>query len=87
VAEAIVDALQNRVVDVWVPKKGKRTNVIINLLPRRLSEGMGRALKADRVLADANPDIRRGYELRASHSEPALESAPDQPQLARSAGE
>jgi NADP-dependent 3-hydroxy acid dehydrogenase YdfG len=87
VAEAIVDALQNRIVDVWVPKKGKRTNAIISLLPRRLSEGMGRALKADRVLVDTNPDVRRRYELRASHSEPALESAPEQPQLARSAGE
>jgi NAD(P)-dependent dehydrogenase (short-subunit alcohol dehydrogenase family) len=87
VADAIVDALQNRVVDVWVPKRTKRTNLVINLLPRRLSEGMSRVLKADRVLADANPDIRRGYELRASHSEPSLESAPEQPQLARSAGE
>ena len=87
VADAIVDALQNGVVDVWVPKRGKRTNLVISLLPRRLSEGMGRALKADRVLADANPDIRRGYELRASHSEPALESGSEQPQLARSAGE
>ena len=87
VADAIVDALQHGVVDVWVPKKGKRTNIVINLLPRRLSEGMGRALKADRVLADANPDIRRAYELRASHSEPALDAADEQPQLARSADE
>jgi len=87
VADAIIDALQYRVVDVWVPKRAKRTNLIISLLPRRLSEGMGRALKADRVLAEANPDIRRAYELRASHSEPALEGAPEQPQLARSAGE
>jgi NAD(P)-dependent dehydrogenase (short-subunit alcohol dehydrogenase family) len=87
VAAAIVDALQHGVVDVWVPKRAKRTNIVINLLPRRLSEGMGRALKADRVLADANPDIRRAYELRASHSEPALDAAGEQPQLARSAGE
>jgi NADP-dependent 3-hydroxy acid dehydrogenase YdfG len=87
VADAIVDALQHGVVDVWVPKKGRRTNLIISLLPRRLSEGMGRALKADRVLAEANPDVRRSYELRASHSEPALEEASEQPQLARTAGE
>src|ERR1700751_4589440 len=77
VADAIIDALRHGIVDVWVPKRAKRTNLVINLLPRRLSEGMGRALKADRVLADANPEIRRGYELRASHSEPALESAPE----------
>jgi NAD(P)-dependent dehydrogenase (short-subunit alcohol dehydrogenase family) len=87
VADAIVDALQHGVVDVWVPKKARRTNMIISLLPRGLSEGMGRALKADRVLAEANPEIRRAYELRASHSEPALEEAPDPPQLARTAGE
>jgi NADP-dependent 3-hydroxy acid dehydrogenase YdfG len=87
VAEAIVDALQHGIVDVWVPKRAKRTNLIINLLPRRLSEGMGRALKADRVLADANAETRRGYELRASRSEPALEATSEQPQLARSAGE
>jgi short-subunit dehydrogenase len=87
VADAIVDALQHGVIDVWVPKKARRTNMIISLLPRSLSEGMGRALRADRVLAEANPDVRRGYELRASHSEPALEEAPEQPQLARTAGE
>jgi NADP-dependent 3-hydroxy acid dehydrogenase YdfG len=87
VADAIVEALQHRIVDVWVPKRAKRTNVVLNLLPRRLSEGMGRAIKADRVLVDTNPDVRRAYELRASRSEPALESAPEQPQLARSAGE
>jgi short-subunit dehydrogenase len=87
VAEAIVEALQNGTVDVWVPKKSKRTNMMISLLPRALSEGMGRALKADRVLAEANPDVRRAYELRASHSEPALEEAPEPPQLARAAGD
>jgi hypothetical protein len=42
---------------------------------------MARALKADKVLAGADADVRRGYELRASHSEPSLEPAPEQPQL------
>jgi hypothetical protein len=87
VADAIIEALQHRIVDVWVPKRAKRTNVVLNLLPRRLSEGMGRAIKADRVLVDTNADVRRAYELRASRSEPMLESAPEQRQLARSAGE
>jgi NADP-dependent 3-hydroxy acid dehydrogenase YdfG len=83
VADAIVDALQNGVVDVWVPKSAKRTGVLVAVLPRRLGEGMGRAMKADRVLTDIDTNTRRGYELRASHSEPGLEPAPEQEQIAQ----
>jgi NADP-dependent 3-hydroxy acid dehydrogenase YdfG len=81
VAEAIVDALQHGVVDVWVPKSSKRTSALGVILPRRLSEGMARAMKADRVLAGADANVRRDYELRASHSEPGLEAAPETPRL------
>jgi NADP-dependent 3-hydroxy acid dehydrogenase YdfG len=81
VADAIVEALQLGIVDVWVPKSAKRTNALGAVLPRALSEGMARALKADRVLAGADLDTRRAYELRASRSEPGLEPAPEQPQL------
>jgi NADP-dependent 3-hydroxy acid dehydrogenase YdfG len=89
VAEAIVDALQHGIVDVWVPKSAKRTNVLGAVLPRSLSEGMARAMKADRVLAGADLNRRRDYELRASRSEPglepSLEAAPEPAQLAPSA--
>lgn len=81
VADAIVEALQLRIVDVWVPKSAKRTNVLGAVLPRSLSEGMARAMKADRVLAGADLNSRRGYELRAAHSEPALEAAQEPVQL------
>jgi short-subunit dehydrogenase len=81
VADAIVDALQHGTVDVWVPKSSKRTNTLGTLLPRTLSEGMARAMKADRVLAGADANVRRNYELRASHSEPGLEAAPETPRL------
>jgi NADP-dependent 3-hydroxy acid dehydrogenase YdfG len=81
VAEAIVEALQYKTVDVWVPKQAKRTNALGVLLPRSLSEGMARAMKADRVLAGADLNRRRDYELRASHSEPGLEPGEQQPQL------
>jgi NADP-dependent 3-hydroxy acid dehydrogenase YdfG len=81
VADAIVEALQTGTVDVWVPKSAKRTNALGVLLPRTLSEGMARALKADKVLAGADAGARRGYELRASHSEPSLEPAPRTPEL------
>jgi NADP-dependent 3-hydroxy acid dehydrogenase YdfG len=82
VADAIVEALRMGIVDVWVPKSAKRTNVLGAVLPRSLSEGMARAMKADRVLAGADLNTRRGYELRASRSEPALEPSGLAPQLA-----
>jgi NADP-dependent 3-hydroxy acid dehydrogenase YdfG len=81
VADAIVEALQSGRVEVWVPKSAKRTNRLGALLPRALAEGMARALKADKVLAGADANARRGYELRASHSEPSLEPAEQPPQL------
>jgi NADP-dependent 3-hydroxy acid dehydrogenase YdfG len=87
VAEAIVDALQNGIVDVWVPKSAKRSNVLGVVLPRRLSEGVARAMKADRVLTQADPSIRRAYELRASRSEPGLPTAPEKAQIPRNAGD
>jgi short-subunit dehydrogenase len=86
VADAIVEALQHGTVDVWVPKSSKRTNALGVLLPRPLSEGLARAMKADRVLAGADASARRGYELRASRSEPGLEPAPEKPQLTGGAG-
>jgi short-subunit dehydrogenase len=81
VADAIVEALQTGRVDVWLPKSSKRTNMLAAVLPRRLSEGMARAMKADRVLAGADANVRRNYELRASRSEPGLAAAPEKPQI------
>jgi NADP-dependent 3-hydroxy acid dehydrogenase YdfG len=87
VADAIVEALQLGIVDVWVPKSAKRQMTFGSLLPRRLSEGMARAMKADRVLAGADGTIRSRYELRASRSEPGLEPAPERQRIARSTGD
>jgi NADP-dependent 3-hydroxy acid dehydrogenase YdfG len=87
VADAIVEALQLGTVDVWVPKSAKRTNAIGTLLPRSLAEGMARAMKADRVLAGADANVRRDYELRAAQSEPGLEPAPERQRITRSAGD
>jgi NADP-dependent 3-hydroxy acid dehydrogenase YdfG len=81
VADAIVEALQQGTVEVWVPKSTKRTYQLGTLLPRSLAEGLGRAMKANRVLADADVSVRREYELRAARSEPGLQAAPDQPQI------
>jgi NAD(P)-dependent dehydrogenase (short-subunit alcohol dehydrogenase family) len=81
VADAIVEALQHGIVEVWVPKSTKRTYQVGTLLPRSLTEGIGRMTKADRVLADADLATRADYELRAARSEPALAPAPEQAQL------
>jgi NAD(P)-dependent dehydrogenase (short-subunit alcohol dehydrogenase family) len=82
VADAIVDALRTGRVDVWVPKEARRNNVLGVLLPRTLAEGMTRAMKADRVLAGADLNRRRSYELRASRSEPGLEPPAETAQIA-----
>jgi NADP-dependent 3-hydroxy acid dehydrogenase YdfG len=81
VADGIVEALQLGTVDVHVPKSIKRVQKVTGLLPRRASEGIARAMKADRVLFEADPNARRGYELRAAHSEPGLESPEETKQL------
>jgi NADP-dependent 3-hydroxy acid dehydrogenase YdfG len=87
VADAIVEALQLGIVDVWVPKSVKRTSLLVSMLPRGVGEGLSRAIKADRVLADADANIRHDYELRAAHSEPGLEPAPERPRITQSAGD
>jgi len=74
VADAIVEALEHGTVEVWVPKSSRRTNVLATVAPRRLADGVARAMRADRVLAEADPNARRAYELRASASEPSLEA-------------
>jgi NAD(P)-dependent dehydrogenase (short-subunit alcohol dehydrogenase family) len=81
VADAIVEALQHGIVEVWVPKSTKRTYQLGTLLPRTVAESIGRVTKADRVLANADMEARRDYDLRAARSEPALAPAPEQPQL------
>jgi NADP-dependent 3-hydroxy acid dehydrogenase YdfG len=75
VADAIVDALEHPKFDVWVPRESVGIYKLMQLLPRGAREGVGRLLKADKVLADADPNARAAYEDRAAHSEPGLEDA------------
>jgi NADP-dependent 3-hydroxy acid dehydrogenase YdfG len=81
VAEAIVDALKVPRFDVYVPKSIGPINAVFGLLPRTGREAFGRAMKVDKVLDEADPNARRGYELRAAHSEPGLEPADEQKSL------
>ncbi len=70
VARAIVDALRNRRFDVYVPKAVGWIGPVIGLLPRGARDQISRALRADRLLADADPDARATYEARAASSAP-----------------
>jgi NAD(P)-dependent dehydrogenase (short-subunit alcohol dehydrogenase family) len=81
VADAIVEALRHGTVEVWVPRSTRRTYQLGTLLPRAVTEGIGRVTHADRVLAEADLAARHEYELRAARSEPALAPAPEQQQL------
>ena len=81
VAAEIVAALEHPRFDVYVPRAAGRITKVIGVLPRGAREAVGRALKADKVLAAADPEARRGYELRASQSEPGLEGGEPQEQL------
>lgn len=81
VADAIVDAVRNSKFDVFVPKSVGTISWTMNLLPRTGREAVARALKADKVLADIDMDKRAAYQLRASHSDPALEAGDESKQL------
>ncbi len=86
VAAALLHALQYGTVDVWVPKSSKWTILTGGLLPRVLAERLAGLMKADSVLAEAQPDVRSGYELRAAHSEPGLEPASAPAQIGERSG-
>jgi NADP-dependent 3-hydroxy acid dehydrogenase YdfG len=87
VANEIVAVLAKPRFDVFVPRSIGAIMKVMGLLPRSGREGIGRALKADQVLMGADPEARRDYELRAAHSDPALEPADDVKQLTESAGD
>jgi NAD(P)-dependent dehydrogenase (short-subunit alcohol dehydrogenase family) len=75
VAEAIVAALEVPRFDVYVPKVSGYLAQVMSPLPRRLREGMARALKADRLLLDAaHGRARSAYEARAAASTPAADA-------------
>ena len=87
VADAIVNALERPKFDVFVPRESVGIYKFMTLLPRGARESLGRMLKADKVLAEADPNARAIYEDRAAHSEPGLEPGGDeQSEKAETAG-
>ena len=78
VADAIVEALRRPRVDVFVPRSLGPVSRLMALLPRAAREALDRALKVDRVTADADMSARRDYEARAAASDPAHEPTPEE---------
>jgi NAD(P)-dependent dehydrogenase (short-subunit alcohol dehydrogenase family) len=78
VADAIVDALKLPRFDVYVPRSVGPTWTLTNLLPRRVREAFGRALKIDAALTQVDRGARAAYEARAATSAPASDAAADE---------
>jgi NAD(P)-dependent dehydrogenase (short-subunit alcohol dehydrogenase family) len=75
VAEAIVGALRRPRVDVFVPRSLGGVNRLMQLLPRRAREWVGRAVGVDRITWDADRSVRDAYESRAAASDPGAPPA------------
>ena len=75
VANAIVGALRVPRFEVYVPRRTGAIVRVTSVLPRRLSEAVARALKADTILLEAagSPE-RAAYEARAAASAPAAQA-------------
>jgi NAD(P)-dependent dehydrogenase (short-subunit alcohol dehydrogenase family) len=72
VADAIADALRAPRLEVFVPKSMGTMIRVIGALPLRVREAIGRAMKVDRLMWDADHARRAAYEARAAASEPSL---------------
>jgi NADP-dependent 3-hydroxy acid dehydrogenase YdfG len=85
VADAIVDALEFPKFDVWVPRVSAGIFKVMSVLPRPAREALGRALNADKVLAEPDAGERAAYEARAARpvtAEPEGESEPERSETA-----
>ncbi|HET7177231.1 MAG TPA: SDR family oxidoreductase [Solirubrobacterales bacterium] len=71
VANEIVDALELRRFDVFVPRSLKFTVTAANLLPRRGREAVARFMGVHKILTEVDLSSRRAYEERAAHSRSA----------------
>lgn len=66
VADAIVEALQTRRVDVYVPRGVSVILRMQSVLPRSVVDAITRLLKADQVLSSPDPVARSAYEARVA---------------------
>jgi len=77
VANAIVEALQYRRFDVFVPKSLNAIARLNAVMPRKLMDGLGRALKGDKVLTQLDHTARAAYEARMDRTVEAGEHEPE----------
>jgi NAD(P)-dependent dehydrogenase (short-subunit alcohol dehydrogenase family) len=75
VANEIVDALEVGRFDVYVPRSNAIMTRFSALLPRGVSEAIGRLMKADKLMFEVDHAARRAYEERAAASEPGIEES------------
>jgi NADP-dependent 3-hydroxy acid dehydrogenase YdfG len=87
VADAIVETLREPKFDVHVPKELMVSERLSALLPISAQDSFARLTKADAVLSQVDTGARAGYELRAAHSEPGLDAAPEHAQITEVAGD
>ena len=78
VAGAIVEALQTGRFDVYVPKSMVATVRLTALLPRRMTDALGRWMRADKTLTDPDRSVRAAYDARMAEtiSDPEKAAAP-----------
>lgn len=65
VARVIEVTLRKPKPELWVPRWSQGLAKATQVMPRRVQEVVAHALKADSVLADADPAARAAYEARA----------------------
>jgi NAD(P)-dependent dehydrogenase (short-subunit alcohol dehydrogenase family) len=71
VAAAIVEALRRPRFEVYVPRVVGRIARVLEVLPRRVAEALGRLLDSDKVMVQADMAGRAAYEKRVARSEPS----------------
>ncbi len=73
VANEVLAALRKPRFDVFVPRSNGLLIQVTSPLPRTWREAIGRWIKADRSLLDADRSARAAYEARAAASAPAAD--------------
>jgi short-subunit dehydrogenase len=67
VATVIEDVIRKPVPEAWVPRWVRGITRATSILPRRVGEGIAKAMHADKVLAEVDEAARAAYEDRARH--------------------
>jgi NAD(P)-dependent dehydrogenase (short-subunit alcohol dehydrogenase family) len=75
VAAEVVSALKHPRFDVFVPRSNGPLVQLTSPLPRTWRDAIGRWIKADRPLLEADRSARAAYEARAAASAPAADQA------------